>query len=513
MELGQQVRTLHDWLQRTEKDSSMRVQWITACITMVVILCSCIGFAADFRVSESGHYFIWQQRPLLMIGDSGTQCVLQNLNIDYRRWIDDCAERDIRAIHVWSFLAPRQIASEERVTPAARRLGLSAPSLEERYGYFYPGATPWPRRSSGPLAVDGFPQYDLTAFDEGTDPDQHYWPRLRDLCNYARSRGIVVGISVFFGWPKHNTEQRPDWAFHPFNALNGGPVVDTGNPITECQRIQWPGREILDLPWNEDWPQAAKVQWIWERFAGRLIEETKPFGNVFFAFMDEHSYSEGNCGDHFAEFFRRRGALWGDWNRRRENVDFVYGKSKGDMYADAQKQFRQTPPRPWLMLEGEPYVGEAVRAAIWSCATGGGHYFFHDDERQETVRTGIMGYDPHVEGGDRGMVRRDWLGYASRFFNQRLQHLDAMVPNDDLVIEGDAYCLAAPGREYAVYSSTGDRFSLDLRHLAGRSVIATFYNPETGEARESATLQSGDTEVFIKPDTSDWALHLQVGAD
>jgi hypothetical protein len=47
--------------------------------------------AAEDRVDEHD----WLKRPggreLVLVGDSGTQCVMQNVNIDYRAWIDGCA--------------------------------------------------------------------------------------------------------------------------------------------------------------------------------------------------------------------------------------------------------------------------------------------------------------------------------------------------------------------------------------------------------------------------------------
>ena len=157
------------------------------------------------------------------------------------------------------------------------------------------------------------------------DAADHYWPRLRDLCRLTAERDMVLGITVFFGWPKH----RADWEYHPLNVTNGGPVRDDGNPITQAQVIASPGTEVLDEDWDDAWPTAKQTQWIWERFADKLIRETAPYGNVFLVFMDEHSYSEGNCGDHFAAFFRQRGALWCDWDHRRDAVDLCGRFAKG----------------------------------------------------------------------------------------------------------------------------------------------------------------------------------------
>ena len=212
-----------------------------------------------------------------MIGESGTQCVMQDPNINYRDWIDDCAARGIRAVHIWSFIAPRQKQDGS--------------VLEERYGYVYPGITPWARLTSGPNASDQLKQWNLKLFDEGPAGDlTHYWPRLRDLCAYVKSKNMVMGITVFFGWPKN----QPDWLYHPFNVVNGGPVTDATNPVTKVQQISTPGTEIWMQTWSDSWTAKKKTQWIWEQLCKKYIDEIGTMGNVFFVFMDEHSYSEGN---------------------------------------------------------------------------------------------------------------------------------------------------------------------------------------------------------------------------
>jgi hypothetical protein len=473
---------------------------VVARLTALALLLVAAGCgSADLRVSASGHYLEYDGQVLLLAGDSGTQCVLQDLNLDYRRWLDDCHARGIRAVHVWSFVAPRQKQDGS--------------VIEERYGYVYPGATPWARRDGGAPASDQLPQWDLTRFDEGNDPAAHYWPRLRDLCAQARERGIIVGITVFFGWPKHNRAERPDWSYHPFSVLNGGHLVEARPIVEACQEIASPGQEVLQEAWNPDWPPAKKTQWVWERFAQKLIDDTRAYGNVFFVFMDEHSYPEGNCGDHFAQFFRSRGALWVDWEARREAVDVVMTPTltAADKNGAAVKGFERTPPRPIMHLEGGPYEGTGVRTALWTFLIGGGHCFFHDDSDQGTPTRGIMGYDPHVAGGDPNPTVRDWIGHASRFFNERLRDLDAMAPHNEVVKGGSAYCLADPGHEYAVYSPAGEASDLDLSGAKGAQVLGRWYDPRSGRwLGEARPLTATESEQVRKPTDEDWALYISV---
>lgn len=481
----------------------MRTRCLSAFATFLVLSGSlpAAGAEADAAHVEAGpdgHLVRCGDRLLVLVGDSGTQCVMQNPNIDYRSWIDDCAEAGLNAVHIWSFVAPRQ--------------NRSGSVVEARYGYVYPGITPWSRDRNAPAAHDGWPRWNLQEFDEGDDPNGHYWPRLRDLCGYAKRKGLLVGITVFFGWPKHNTPQRPDWSYHPFNVLNGGHLTEHRPMVQAVQQIAASGQEILHRPWSDSWAPESKTQWLWERFAAKLLETTQPFGNTLYVFMDERSYSEGNCGDHFAAFFRRRSAFWIDGQIRRDNVDGVvdgHGPNR-DVNAAARKSFDQKPPRPFFEFELPPYQGTEVRHNLYACLLGGGHYFFHNDEGQETQTTGIMSYDRHVRNSriERVRERLRWLGIAAGFMNEQLQQLRGMGPHNDVLRGRAGYCLARPGAEYAIYVKSGTAVDLALQGSAVEFHV-TITNPRTGQRQRVAADASGSTLSLPLPDDSDWLIHVE----
>ena len=150
-----------------------------------------------------------------------------------------------------------------------------------------------------------------------------------------------------------------------------------------------------------------------------------------------------------------------------------------------------------------------MRLSLWSFVVGGGHFIFHADAEQETPQTGIMGYDPHVPGGDTGVVRRDWIGLASRFFNEHVGHLDALSPHNELVSE-NAYCLANPPREWIVYAKlSGEReVRLDMRQVSSNTIRYRVFNPRTGQFGDGAPLNGGDWCCMTKPDDDDWVMHV-----
>jgi hypothetical protein len=59
---------------------------------------------SEIGISQSGHYFTWRGKTRLILGDSGTQIVPMNLDIDYEKWIVQCAAEGHTAVHVWAFI-------------------------------------------------------------------------------------------------------------------------------------------------------------------------------------------------------------------------------------------------------------------------------------------------------------------------------------------------------------------------------------------------------------------------
>jgi hypothetical protein len=200
-----------------------------------------------------------------------------------------------------------------------------------------------------------------------------------------------------------------------------------------------------------------------------------------------------------------------DQSAMRSTVDWVMSATFGgdDKNSNAVSGFNASPFRPYFFLEGEPYMGDGVREAIWTFSIGGGNYFFHGDYLQETITTGIMSYDPYVTGGDKGMYKRDWLGHASRLFNENITDLDSLVPANGLASSG-SYCLADNGREYVIYSKTGySSITMDLNAATGKTLDCRFYDPENGTFNATFPVSGGNSaEVFTKPDSTDWVLHI-----
>lgn len=438
---------------------------LTAALTYVLAAaCLAVG-AGGIRVSPSGHFVTYRGRTVMMIGDSGTQVVPMNGNLNLSAWLDTCRREGHSTVHIWAFTGAR---------PGDRRLGSNAP------------LQPWARKPDG--------SFDLLRFDEGTDPTRHYWPRIRELCRLAQRRGLLVGITVFFGWAKEVLGSSPGWQHHPFNVALGGPATRSADVVALAE-----DREIGGRTWDSDWPSRRKCQWLWERFALKLMRETERFDNVWFDYRDEWSYlnREAAASEAFwRRFFTSRGRIWAD-------------RTGDGGLRVANPNVPEWGPTPAIKTEGEPYEHDAVRREVWRRALTGIHYLLHNDAREPNIAS----WDPSVAREKRVAptddLGRKYVGLCSLFMNRRVRNLDSLVPAPDMVARG-AYAMVGTAEIVAYVPPGLDRIRVTTRSSSVRRV--TVYDPRTGHISSVPFTQRPEAvEIQLPSAENDWVVHLEFG--
>ena len=77
------------------------------------------------------------------------------------------------------------------------------------------------------------------------------------MCSYAKNKDMLVGITIFTGWSKHDYS----WVFHPLNINNGGHLTNKEDAVI----IVSPGSEVWEETWSDSWANSKKTQWVWEQ--------------------------------------------------------------------------------------------------------------------------------------------------------------------------------------------------------------------------------------------------------
>lgn len=170
---------------------------------------------------DNPHYFRYDGKPTVLVTSGEHYGALINLDFDYAAYFAELQSKGLNHTRVF--------AGTYREVPG--NFDISSNTLAPEPGRFI---APW-RRSAMPGARDGLNKFDLTDWNED------YFERLKALLAEAKSRGIIVELTLFC--PYYNDSM---WDVSPFNAANN--INGVGNverveaftlvsePLVEAQR-------------------------------------------------------------------------------------------------------------------------------------------------------------------------------------------------------------------------------------------------------------------------------------
>ncbi len=193
---------------------------------------------------DNPHYFVWREKPTILVTSGEHYGALMNLDFDYVRYFDVLQSDGLNHTRTFSGVY--------RENPAAFQItdNTLAPK-PNRY------ICPW-ARSDAPGYHDGGNKFDLTRWDEA------YFERLRDFMTQANQRGIVVEMNLFC--PMYKDDM---WLDSPMNAINNVNGVGAC-PRTEVYTLKH--QDLLDV-------QLALTR--------KMVRELRDFGNLYFEVCNE----------------------------------------------------------------------------------------------------------------------------------------------------------------------------------------------------------------------------------
>jgi hypothetical protein len=89
-----------------------------------------------------------------------------------------------------------------------------------------------------------------------------------------------------------------------------------------------------------------------------------------------------------------------------------------------------------------------------------------------------------------------------------LGNFDIMSPHDELAVGGNAYVLAAPGKEYVAYLPRGGDVRINLSSTSG-NLRYSWFNTRSFMLGKVNTISGGSIKPFHAPDTDDWVLWIR----
>lgn len=418
---------------------------------------------------DNPRYFLWNNKPAVLVGSTEHYGAVMNLDFDYTRYLDALAKDGLNLTRTFSgtYL---EIAESFNITD-----NTLAPKAGRYIG-------PWARTEAG--------KFDLSKFDD------KYFERLKDFVSQAARRGVVVEYVLFC--TLYNDKL---WDVSPMNPRNH--VNEIGNP---------PRKEVFTL-------KHAKLLAAQEAFVRKAVTELNGFDNLYFEICNE-PYFEGVADDwqaHIAQVIvetekglpRKHLVAQNIANDKKKVEKVTPGVSILNFHY-------ATPPETVEMNYGHQLpIGDDetgfrgkedvhYRTEGWDFLVAGGATYNNLDYSFTAGHPDGTLSDYKSPGGGSTALRKS-LGAAKRFMESldlpRMKPLNSAIKGGRGTVlftgprsKGDSAragamtvrVLADPGRQYAIYLRGGGGAQIDLDLPKGA------YRLEWINTRDGAVLKSED---------------------
>lgn len=359
---------------------------------------------------------------------------------------------------------------------------------------------PLPYLRTGPgTALDGFPKYDLSQWNES------FFQRLRQRVIQAGARGIYVSIMLFQGWSVKKPWLPGDpWKGHPYHRDNNINSIDGDNNSDGVADIH-----CMDIP---------SIVSLQEALIRKIIDTVNDLDNVLYEIINEapgedrtvfwqaylasyiHQYESQKPNQHpvgitpSGNWLEKYMLFTGpaDWVSPTYLMDHAYFENPPA--ADGSK----------VILNDTDHVENQLKVTyqwVWRCFLRGHHPVFMDPWKDETF-CGAATQTPEFRNRLEFIYKN--MGYSLEIANH--VNLAEMLPHNDISATG--YCLAHPGEEYLVYFPQGGCAGVDLSDTAGRFSV-TWFDPVRGKTLSAADVSGGFQTAFTAPFENDAVLHLR----
>ncbi len=368
-----------------------------------------------------------------------------------------------------------------------------------------------------------------------------FWKRFENLLKLAHERDILVQIEIWDPWDYFKTEAPlgygPDnvgWESCPFNpALNINYTADESGLAEEIDYYSGskPSGHLFfhTPPGLKDIPLIRKYQ---EAFVDKLVSISMEYPNVLYC-MDNEIGEPPEWGQYWATFIRERADKAG------KRVFLTDMRRNSNFQSDEQIA---------LLHDREHY--DFFEISQNNANNGQKHYDHIIHIRSQVKENPIPINNVKIYGGEIGSwttsveegTRRFWRnifgGCASSRFHRpgpspdffaiglsdlAQTHIRSMrmltdeitliscEPNNDLLSgreSNEAYCLANPGKQYAIYFPNGGEVELDVSD-AKSELTLKWLNILKSEWSGEESVSNGDSLALKAPGKGHWAAFVQ----
>lgn len=376
-------------------------------------------------------------------------------------------------------------------------------------------------------------KYDLDRFNK------EYWQRFENFLKMTHDRDIIVQIEVFDPWDLfEDHEAQGGWSKHPYNPANNVNYTESESGLPTAADYA-PAEDPSDHPFYRTVPELDNNQLLLgyqKAFVDRLLSSSLEFPNVIYSIQNETG-EELAFGDYWADYIHQKAQDEGRTAyvtdmRRNANLTasdhyHIYDNEERFNYLDVSQNSwmkgqqhydrilfvreyinNNNAPRPINTVKIYNRDGEEVSVARFFriIFAGGASARFH----RPAFRDDAGAHEISTEWGLALGPRARTTIRSGRMLAESFD-IFASRPDNGLLSEradNEAYALANPRQQYAVYFPDGGNVNLNVADTQGKLQLR-WLNINTSTWLETQYAEGGGTITLQAPGSGHWAVMIQ----
>ena len=358
--------------------------------------------------------------------------------------------------------------------------------------------------------------------------DNEYWRRLENFLKATHERDIIVQVEI---WATYDF-YREFWQRHPFNPKNNinYTVEQTGLSERGDHRSGHSENVFFQsVPAVRNQKTMLKYQ---RRFVDKMLSISLKFGHVLYC-IDNETAATPQWGKYWSEYVKAKAEEAGvdvqTTEMRYDHLDknppiphATFDDPDTYSFVDVSQNSHKRGQRHWDSLRLQlSRVADNVRpltnVKIYGADSGPERWFRADVDGVErfwrNIFGGLASARFHRPPFGLGLTDKAQANIRSlRMLTDSMDIFTCAAHND--LLSGrkpnEAYCLANPGKEYAVYFPDGGEVKLDISDVKWE-LKARWLNIAQSRWAKGKTLKGGGIVALTPPGTGQWLVLLTKG--
>jgi len=356
-------------------------------------------------------------------------------------------------------------------------------------------------------------KYDLDQWNE------EYWARFESLLTLAEARDIIVQIEVWATFDYY----RDHWEVNPFNPKNNinYTAEETGLPLKVTTH---PTRTENNFFWSVPAERNQKTVLTYQRrFVDKLLSISLPHGNVLYC-MDNETSVTPEWGWYWSRHIKERAEaagvtvqtteMWDAWDLANAQHNATFDHPETYSFVDISQNNHQKGQAHWDNAQKQRgRIAEKVRPLnnVKIYGADGGRFGNDRDGMERFWRNifgGLASARFHRPDSGLGLGEKAQANIKSMRMLTDEMSVFSCAPRNDLLSgrqENEAYCLARPGVEYAVYFPNGGKVTLNINPI-DRPATVRWLDVMKSEWVDLKSAQMDGTVSLECPSKGYWAV-------